>query len=206
MNYYAVWSSNAEGAGVGRISREVDCFLTVRDACRSKLKIGFNVSQGELLDLLPNELSWCVVSRIVKLVFDAFKLPGDTFEWFPVGVRTNDTTALYYTLWCPMARDVVNRRRRAFRIGESTYFQKSFLDAGALEKMTIAAIDEHPDCLVVAEEVKAALENSKCTGFSFEKIEVAGAVKRRPRRIDIGKLLSFVGARADETVLNSYAA
>lgn len=186
MKFYHVWGRNDPNAGVGELPEDFDCLLTVKEAHEQIKHPTLTVAEGTLLDFLPAALSWHIISRKTRAIFDAYRLSDDTFDWHPVDVRYKGMSVPYYAIWFSEYRDVLKHEECTFVPG-TDYLRRIVLSSEKLLTMTVATVEKgnYSGRWFIAEELKKAIEKHRCTGFFFEKANLNGIIRRKSRDIDV---------------------
>jgi hypothetical protein len=186
VKFYQVWGRNDPNAGIGELPEGFDCLLTVKEAHEQIKHPILTVTHGTLLDFLPSAISWHIVSRKTRTIFDAYKLPDDTFDWHSVEVRYKGMSVPYYAIWFPEHRDVLKQEECSFVPG-THYLRRIVLSSEKLRAMTVTTVErgDYSGRWFIAEELKKAIERHRCTGFVFEKANLDGIIRRRSRKIDV---------------------
>jgi hypothetical protein len=182
MKYFYVWGRNEPHIAVADAPKDIDIHSKIADIKEDPRPIVFTVTEGEVRDYLANNVGWHLCSEKIKLVFDAYRLKADLFDWYPVTVKDGDKEISYFALFFSEVPDILDAGESLY-IPESNYIRRPALRADVLEDMSVATFEETTGRWIIAADVKAALKGTGCTGITFDEAYIVGRVKRRSRKL-----------------------
>ena len=125
---------------------------------------------GGYPDYLASTLGCRLCSDKLRSILDAHAGPADELQWLPVRVRSGRQERPFFVLHFPSPPDVLDKTE--------TIFAGSFVVKAVLSDSAVAdyRVFGYPECgelpLLIAEDVKIAIERERCTGMEMAPVPV----------------------------------
>ena len=128
-------------------------------------------SDGLIVDYLANTYAFRLCSSRLRDIIEAGRGKDDVIQWLPTVVTRHDGVDLpYWILHFPEVPMVLNAARSVMA---GPMIVKACLDARLVAGHQVLSFPNDSVRLVVASEVKGAIEGAGCSGMKFSKIPVA---------------------------------
>jgi len=133
--------------------------------------LNFELQPGLLVDYLANSFAFRLCSERLREVIEQGRGQGDVLQWLPALVKTRDGQELpCWILHFPQVPDVLNRSKTVFA---GPMIVKACLDANLVEGYRVFSFPNEDLRLIVADEVKDAIEKAGCSGMKFSRVPIA---------------------------------
>ena len=133
--------------------------------------IRFKLDKGIVVDYLANSFAYRLCSDHLRRTLDRERTPVDVVQWLSAVVSDPMGNELPYSiLHFPEVPNVLNLTRSVL---SGPMIVKACLDSHLVDGHRIFSFPQETLRLVIAAEVKAAVESSRCTGMKFSKVPVA---------------------------------
>lgn len=155
-----------EAIGVGHTS-DAYYFDMLREGmyCEHWEPVSFELRDGAAADYQPNDLGWPLCSPKLKAVIEVHAAADDQIQWLDAKLVDDDGKEHpYYILHLPYRLDVLDK--------EKTIWDEIFVDTPVLDLRVVKdhRVFSYPGAffsVIVADEVKTAIQVANCTGMEF---------------------------------------
>jgi hypothetical protein len=156
----------------GRVDPSRDQLLAEPGYVRRWTALELVVRTTDLTDYLPNNVGVRLCSRRLRDVLDLRRSGEDEVQWLEaVVVDASGRTHDYYVLHLPSHPDVLDEAR-TIRVGRD-FVVKPVISRGQARNHCVFSFPGAAIRLIVADEVKVAIERARCTGVTFEAVASA---------------------------------
>ena len=134
-------------------------------------RLRFQLGKGIVVDYLANSFAYRLCSDVLRRTLDSRRSPVDVVQWLPAIVSDPMGKELPYSiLHFPEVPNVLNLTKSVL---SGPMIVKAWLDGRLVDGHRIFSFPQDTLRLVIAGEVKAAIESSRCTGMKFSRVPVA---------------------------------
>jgi len=131
--------------------------------------VPFTLQDGIFADYQLNDLDWTLCSAKLKSVIDGNAAKDDVIQWLDaMVVDQNGKEARYYILHLPYRPEVLDREKT---IRDDEFIDTPVLDLRLVKNHRVFSYSGAGSRVIVAEEVKTAIERAKCTGMEFWPVD-----------------------------------
>lgn len=130
----------------------------------------FQVGDGLITDYLANSFAFRLCSIRLRETLDSHRAPADIVQWLPAIVTTHMGQELTYSiLHFPEVPNVLNLGKS---ILAGPMIVKACLDRELVDGHRIFSFPQETLRLVIADDVKKAVETAGCGGMKFSKVPI----------------------------------
>jgi len=131
--------------------------------------IAFVLKDGAFADYQANNLGLRLCSKKLMSIFEHTRAEVDDLQWLAATIETeNGESRRYVVLHVPTTYEVLDKDRTIFA-GED-FVVKACLDESAVREHCVLGLPGCVHTLIVATEVKEAIELAECTGVEFSRV------------------------------------
>jgi hypothetical protein len=131
----------------------------------------FELKPGLLVDYLANRFAFRLCSERLREVIEQGRDQGDVVQWLPALVRTPGGKELpHWILHFPEVPDVLNKSKTVFA---GPMVVKAVLDSNLVDGHRVFSFPNEDLRLIIATEVKEAIEGAGCSGMTFSRVPIA---------------------------------
>ena len=131
----------------------------------------FELDEGGVVDYLASTFAYRLCSEPLRDVLEARRGATDVVQWLPTIVVDRSGRELpYWALHFPTVPDVLNRSRSVLA---GPVVVKAVLDRQLVDGHRLLTLPKDLTRLILADQVKSAIEAAGCTGMKFSPIPMA---------------------------------
>ena len=168
--FYLHWHED-EMLGVGYAPDDpaLDDLLAESEPVLHWRPIAFVLKGGGFADYQANNLGVRVCSEKLMGIIERARAEVDDLQWLAAAVKAHDgETRPYFVLHVPASYDVLDRKRTIFAGGD--FVVRACLDVAAVARYRVFSLPGDTLRLILAGEVKDAIESAHCNGMEFSRV------------------------------------
>jgi len=164
--YYFHWNREDDG-GIAYSSDDDVEFIEDLEGL-TEVPFEFILRDGPFQDYLLNDLGWPILSQRFKKILEPF-LSNEDVRW--VTTIINDINRKQYTgyvLIFNTKRDILDKEKTIFATKD--VIVKAVLSMKKINDLDVLIVPDSDFQIIVSEDVKSEIEQSKLTGIEFSKV------------------------------------